>query len=412
MGLVASIAITLGKGLATAVAKKIGAEIVDKAFPPEPVEYFDQTTQVLERVVREGITAADIRAITDNINYVKHWVKTTYTHRGDEWGAVRRIDELQMKLDELAKGSLSRLTNPLIAQPGFSVYLVAKGLQLALVQEQDVQNPKTADRPGLSSFGRIRAAEALLGFDFALNTFIDLLIARGNAVKFHLVSPKWSGNKCHWTDRVIGYKSKTYYNQDEARADMEKHRLEVQHKLIEDLGRPIKIAEDWQSLALRYDASPLYMSYTTKRDGVFYDYSHAEDYVARLGIAHWTAHGGLGCMGSKDVRQHGADIPVYRLVATEDPSRVLLRFDPMSYQDAKRTGWNGNGEGRGLIGYLWRDPSRVPVAEAIPVYPLVASSKDHPRSMLATSEAEYKNALSVGWAPAGGGVVGYLCSEG
>lgn len=404
------IAFNLGQGIAGGIAGQLGAMLVRSVFPQSVPTYFDQVYKEITKIVKQVVLENEIQSINGAINGTQLWVKEVYLGE-KEHGRPRTelVNELGDEIQNLFRNVLGPLELPHYATAGFSVYMVAAGLLLALVQEQVLVAPAESP-PGPAAYAENFGRMAQARFNFALDTFIKILQARVKSVKLRdsddpdMVMPEF--RLWFWTDSATGEKSaKKTADREKAVASMIDHIDKVCVELIQSLENPMSTAMNWLKPSLDYDALPLYRSSTTDSNEYFFDYSNTEDYAGRLGVQGWTGYGVFGWMGG----QTTADVPVYRMVAKGSRNRVLIVFNPSSYEAHQTVGW----EGRGLLGHLWSDPSKVPVGTPVPVYSLTAQGTGRARTLLVTSLEEYRDAQSRGWAPAGATpIVGYLCSQG
>jgi hypothetical protein len=418
-GVVETVAVALGQGL----LNQIGARLVVQVFPPSMPSYFDQVYKQITKIVRQALLENTIDIINGEIDGTQMWVKTIYeVHKNNgTWSKGKLINELQKTIDGLWHKVIGVLKQPSYAGAGYPVFMVAGGLQLALAQEQSLVDPK-APAPSASGYTLSLYAMAAAHYDYAFQAFIGILRDRVNSVKVEKMRvdrPQYVGaptvQRWLWRDRVLD-KTKEFSSEEAAHTAMKAHVVRVCDELVENLKYPMTTAMNWLSLT-RNNTVPLYTCHTTNINGYFFDYSNAQNYVNRVGVHEWTQtenKGICGWMGAKDKdKGHpGADIPVYRLLAAKDSSRVLIVFSKNSFTEAKAAGWSGEGEGKGLLGHLWQDPSKIPMGRALPVYPLSAQGKNLTRTKLATTLEDYEFAQKWGWDRVGsGGLVGYLCGE-
>jgi hypothetical protein len=409
---VEEIASLLGKGLAGTVVGKVGALLINAIFPAEVPSYFDQVYAEISQIVKQAIQQDTIDSINGQIDGTQAWVKDYYLSFKDshEFTPAQLVDMLQGYIDPLQRNVLYTLQQPDYSRCGFSVFLVAAGLQMALVQEQAQVDPNAVS-PAQSLYTKILGKLGTNYSKYALDTLLAILIDRRQAVTLNSVylSPTYFWQ---WVDSVSKQSSDLIRDKSLVEADMQRHVDSVLSQLLESLQYPAVTAVNWTQPALEFDAVALNMSWTSNDNGYFYDYSNIENYIRRLTFG-WTAYGAFGWMASPDGKQSDAVVPIYRLVATADPSRVLIVFDQPTFLQQQTVGWNGNGEGLGLLGYIWSDPTKIAAGAAVAVYPLIAEDPDQARTLIVTTEEEYKHAQTVGWEPVSPpGVVGYMCSQG
>lgn len=399
------IAGNLGQGLAGLVAGKIGAALISWAFGGGVPSYFDQVYEEIAKIVKQELEQNTIDQINGEINGIQQWVTQVYNVQkaNQTWTTEQLVDNLQDKIDELYTNAIGLLQQPDYQSAGFSVFMVAGGLQQALIQEQAQVDPANP-----SYMETLRGATNA-NYDYALNTFLDITMARASAITLtynpevidNHTKPAWT-----WSDAQTGFISQYIEDQDTAFQQMEGHISDVLSQLMESLNYPVNTMVYWLQPILDYPASPLYSCHLSQ-SGDFYDYSAPQVYVERASHEGWDGLGVFGWMSIGGASQPAADVPVCRLVAWNAPDQVMIVFDAGTYDDLQSKGWKAEG----FLGNLWSDPTKVPVGTAVPVYALTAT--DVARTQLVTSEADYQAAQQSGWATANpSGVVGYLCSQG
>jgi len=400
-----AIASTLGKGLAGAIAGKLGAALVSWAFGGGVPSYFDQVYKEIAKIVKQEIEQNTIDQINGLINGTQQWVTDVYTIQKDNktWTTDQLINNLQSKIDDLLTNAIGVLQQPDYQSAGFSVFMVAGGLQQALIQEQAQVDPSNP------SYMETLRAVTNSNYNYALNTLLGINITRASAITIRYnpevidnhIKPAWT-----WSDAQTGFTSHQIEDQDEAFRQMDGHLGIVLDELAQSLNYPVDTMVNWLQPILDYPASPLYSCHLSQ-NGDFYDYSAPQVYIERASFKGWNGQGVFGWMSSAGASQSAADVPVCRLLGRNAPNQVMIVFDSGTYFDLQSKGWAAEG----FLGNLWSDPAKVPVGKAVPVYALTAA--DQTRTQLVTSEADYQAAQKSGWTAANpSGIVGYLCSQG
>jgi hypothetical protein len=192
----------IAQSLAAAVIGKLpipgpfGALIMSSIFPSGGLpSYFNQVYQQIRQIVREEITQDDIDLINGKVNGIQNWIATTYTSL--KLDPARTPSELLAALtpfvDDLFENVIGVLTQEHYAQPGFSVFLIAAGVHLSLLQEQALNDPDHQDEPSDSPFARSAALNAANYADFIDKHWPDLLAGRGNQVSLQENEEKLAG---------------------------------------------------------------------------------------------------------------------------------------------------------------------------------------------------------------------------
>ncbi len=259
------IAKQLGSGLVSGIGGKIGALIFDSIFPPGVPSYFDQVYDEIKKIVGQALTANTIDEINGRINGTQAWVKNSYTPRKEATNpsTSRRdlFNDVTPFVNLLYTEAVQTLMLPRYAKEGFSVFMIAAGVHLALLQEQALVDPDHPN-PEESSFAISVKLNAQLYYDHAVKTYNDLIADRKGKVKLQY-NPfvDCMGNSCvtkpryFWQDDVTGESSGLYEGskdgpsaQQSAQAALDAHVNSVVDQLISTLGNPLDTTEQWRQL--------------------------------------------------------------------------------------------------------------------------------------------------------------------
>jgi hypothetical protein len=163
-------AYSLASSIASAVGGAFVSAFIEEFFPPGAPSYFDEVYEQMARITNKSIQEDKILSINGAINNVKQ-------HLTDEYGVDRKTADLENEGDRerlfnyLQKydstflsgpgGMIGALQNPSYEVVGFSVFLLAASLQLAVFQEMaSVVRQKGRDnkwlKPHETSYGKPR----------------------------------------------------------------------------------------------------------------------------------------------------------------------------------------------------------------------------------------------------------------
>lgn len=261
-----SIAKGLAGGLVSGIGGKIGGLIFEAIFPPGVPDYFDEVYKEIGKIVKSEITQNTIDQINGRINGVVAWMKNTYKPR-KESGASR--DELSgmisRQVELLYTEAAYTLMENRYAKSGISVFMVASGVHLALMQEQALVDPRQPD-PGKSSYAISVKLNAQTYADHLGKTFDALVNDRKNLVdiaydplvfdnpppkdryRFHdKLTNTWGNIHEQYMDKD----KKNHTGQEEAEADRQNYLPGVINKLTTDLGDPRNTANQWLKLTTK-----------------------------------------------------------------------------------------------------------------------------------------------------------------
>lgn len=266
-----SIAKKIGGGLISGVAGTIGSLIFESIFPPGVPDYFDEVYKEIRNIVKQEFTAASITQINGRINGVIAWLRNTYKPR-KEAGASR--DELlgmvNRQVEVLYTEALYTLMDPSYAKPGLSVFMVAAGVHLVLMQEQALVDTLQAD-PAKSSFAKSVSLNAQTYYNHLMATADGVIGDRQKAVEIRydpLVNQDpgspYINTKARylWIDNINQRRGKTYEEytdkdkkyhsgREEAEADRQNYVTGMTNQFINDIGNPKELAGQWQQLTSR-----------------------------------------------------------------------------------------------------------------------------------------------------------------
>ncbi|MGC5703035.1 hypothetical protein J4P02_22780 [Pseudomonas sp. NFXW11] len=254
-----NIAQSLGNGLVSGFGGKIGALMFDSIFPPGVPNYFDQVYEQIKKIVNQEVTANTIDQINGRINGMQAWAKNTYAPRKMQGIASRKslFDDVTPYVNLLYTEAVQTLMLPRYAKPGFSVFMVAAGAHLALLQEQALVDPDHTN-PDESSFATSVKLNAQQYSDHAGNIFIELIDDRNSKVTLKCEeSYECNGNMCitkrfyFWHDDVTGESGKRFRGKDakeDAQSDLDNHVRDVMGALLMTLGFPQTTIWNWKRL--------------------------------------------------------------------------------------------------------------------------------------------------------------------
>ncbi|MDP9526167.1 insecticidal delta-endotoxin Cry8Ea1 family protein [Pseudomonas protegens] len=253
-----NIAQSLATGLVSGFGGKIGALMFDSIFPSGVPDYFDQVYEQIKKIVNQEVTANTIDQINGRINGVQAWAKNTYAPRKDVGTTHQKLfDDLTPYVNLLYTEAVQTLMLPRYAKPGFSVFMLAAGAHLALLQEQALVDPDKTN-PDESSFAKSVIKNAEDYIKHAGNTFVELVEDRKRSVTLKCEeSYECNGNMCitkrfyFWHDDVTGESGERYRGKDakeRALSDLNRYVSLVIIGLTFTLGFPQTIIWNWMRL--------------------------------------------------------------------------------------------------------------------------------------------------------------------
>jgi hypothetical protein len=249
--------------ISTKLLERLGAAIIDEVFPPQPPSYFEKVYETLTKILGKELTRQTINEITGGIDGTVAWIRHDYADmksQGEPPAELIRLLRHQSR-------DMHKLIRTLMLRdyrmPALSVFLLAAGIHLVLIQEIRLVSASTADS---IKFGALAAEGDSLAGEYAKHssaTFADLLKVRNKVVKVKL------GEQCyqqwkppdtvctqfwHWVDSFNG-KSGPRHNRgkhDEGKAaakeDRKTYLVAVEKELRASLKDPDEFARVWRKL--------------------------------------------------------------------------------------------------------------------------------------------------------------------
>ncbi|WP_165679315.1 hypothetical protein [Metapseudomonas otitidis] len=253
-----SIAQSLGTGLVSGFGGKIGALMFDSIFPSGVPNYFDQVYEQIKKIVDQEVTANTIDQINGRINGMQAWAKNSYAPRKMAGTSRKNLfDDVTPYVNLLYTDAVQTLMLPRYAKPGFSVFMIAAGAHLALLQEQALVDPDHMN-PDESSFATSVKLNAQQYSDHAGKTIVELVEDRKRKVTLKCEeSFECNVNMCitkrfyFWHDDVTGESGKRYRGKDakeDAQSDLDSHANAVGIGLLFTLGFPHITIWEWMRL--------------------------------------------------------------------------------------------------------------------------------------------------------------------
>lgn len=141
------------------------------------------------------------------------------------------------------------------AQPGLSVFMLAAGIHLGLVQEEAFVDPNSPGDPAHSSFAETVRQLAEDYSDHLASVYPEVVDARKKTVTVkktescHTVAGDLiCTNYYHAEDSFTGWKGSSHSKESDAKKDRDQRKEVVAAELLEDLGDPAQIVENWRAL--------------------------------------------------------------------------------------------------------------------------------------------------------------------
>jgi hypothetical protein len=260
------IAKNLAGGLVSGIGDKIGALIFDAIFPPGVPSYFDEVYREIRKIVKEEVVSNTIDIINGRINGTQQWVATVYTPRKNQDPPIPReelFDMLKHYVDLLFTEAVGILLERGYDKPGFSVFLVAAGMHLALLQEQALVDPHQND-PTKSSFAESVKLTAKRYADHIADIYPQITDDRKNAVEIqHGQHCSYIAHDVVCTDYYRFHDNLNKKNgkewpkdkdhpgsaaRNEAEKDRENYYKIILGELSQNLGDPGAIEDQWRQL--------------------------------------------------------------------------------------------------------------------------------------------------------------------
>jgi hypothetical protein len=260
---------SLAGGLVSGIGGKIGGLIFEAIFPPGVPDYFDEVYQEIGKVVKSELTQSTIDQINGRINGVVAFMKNTYRPRKD--GGAPREELLNMVtpyVNLLYTDAVYTLMEQRYAKPGLSVFNLAAGVHLGLMQEQALVDPRQPDASKSSYAISVKLSAQTYAdhlnknFDAIVNDrkgFVDL--------KYDPVFPEdpnqlWHKDRYRFHDRFNDtwgrfheeYKDsdkKRHSGEAEGEADRQQYIRGVIERLTNNLGDPKNTASQFLMLTAK-----------------------------------------------------------------------------------------------------------------------------------------------------------------
>jgi len=257
----------MGEGLLGGLMGNIAASIFGAIFPTDMTTFFDMVYKKIEELVQKELTQVIIDQINGRILGTETWVTNTYipmrdsTNYSGDFLTKRLLDEE----NDLATEVIGPLRTDPFAQPGICVFMIGAGMHLAILQELayiDEKVEAAADSAFVESIKKWAKDYA----DFAkattnsiLDQRLDLIISKHD--DFHdadgtVYYEYWmydsydqtSGEHYMWYMDVKGDLHGDLDYSEHVQSDIEARKKSVRADLLESMGDPIAIADDWLKL--------------------------------------------------------------------------------------------------------------------------------------------------------------------
>lgn len=199
---------TIGSKLAGSLLSSLGGAIAkslfESVFPPGVPSYFDKVYVEMKRIVGQELQQSTIDSVDGAIKNIQQHLEYEYlpakaardlTVLEDRKHLFTLLQKYESTFLSGPNGMLGTLMSDKYAKLGFSVFLIAASLQLALFQEMAVVDPGNLGRDGtvrdplLSSYGRPddgTVAQAALKYaDFAEKLWPKIIADRRAKVHQH-----------------------------------------------------------------------------------------------------------------------------------------------------------------------------------------------------------------------------------
>jgi hypothetical protein len=315
-----------GQLLGTA-SSPYGALILGEVFPPSdaPPVYFDPAYTLISSIVNQTVSQSDMTAISDALNGVQKWVTDTYAPlRADPSNTPAILHaSVQPLVDQMLVDVIQPLMSDDLALPAFSVFLLAAGIHLALVQEQAYTDPLHRTSGGADSpFATSVKVYAQQYHDFIGVTWPKIVTTRMNAIS----AVQWVLNPAPpaqplpgaprmdyatWNDTFDGTSEAIYAMMDpnpvgHASADRNAHGDAVLAALTAALGDPSALAANFVALVASplppSSAKILSLSGSAANDSIPGLYSYDLSWSTSGGVASFDTIGNVVASGSSAYR--------------------------------------------------------------------------------------------------------------
>jgi hypothetical protein len=266
VGMVASLAKNLGIGIVKGIGKSIGTDVVDKVMPGDGVpSYFDAVYTEITKIVNQAVTQNTIDEINGNVNGINSWIQVQYTNKKNDPTSTKTqlSSMLAPQVTVMYDSVMGPLMTAAYAEAGFSVFMLAAPMHLAMIQEQALQDPNHAQAND-SSYAKSVEQNAKSYQTFAVATFNQIVADRKAFVVMDYASSSYNGYGTieafySWADGFDGSKSNTFNvdpkdddgdakAQAACNADMQNHITAVINDLTAQLADPMTTANGWVAL--------------------------------------------------------------------------------------------------------------------------------------------------------------------
>jgi hypothetical protein len=172
----------LGGGLLDGIMGTIGGMIFEAIFPPGVPDYFGEVLKEIRNIVGEELTRSTVDTINGRINGVVAWSNNTYRPRKQSGVSRKELARmLEPQVNLLYTEAVNTLMEPRYAKAGLSVFGIAAGVHLALIQEQALVDPLQS-QPNQSSYAITVKLNAQRYHEHAVATYKDIWTKRENAI--------------------------------------------------------------------------------------------------------------------------------------------------------------------------------------------------------------------------------------
>lgn len=235
-----NLAKSFGSGLVSGIGGQFGALIFNAIFPPGVPDYFGQVYQEIGKIMSTSLTTAQINLINGEVNGTKNWIMLTYTalKASKTMSNAALTAQLTPVVTDLDVKIIGPLQSAPYQEAGFTVFMVAGCMHLALLQELALIDPNVAT-PSASPYAGIIRTTAQAYAAYATTTLDSIVKARTNQFQlaqdnYAVAGPYGGGvvvnNGYAWYDMLDGSKhrfqaykdkKKNYHDgSEEASADM------------------------------------------------------------------------------------------------------------------------------------------------------------------------------------------------
>jgi hypothetical protein len=246
----------------------IGGIIFEAIFPPGVPDYFGEVLKEIRSIVGQELSRETIDKINGRINGVVLWTQNTYRPRKQS-GAPREdlIKELTTEVSKIYSEAIGILMLPRYAKEGLSVFGIAAGVHLALMQEQALVDNLQPD-PLKSSYATTVKLNAQTYRDHAITTFREIWTKRESAItvkqdRTFIQDPNspyidtkdryaWYDSATdtygRWHDDITDKDKKFHSGRAAAETDRNSDVNAVRSRLVAELGDPEGTAALWERL--------------------------------------------------------------------------------------------------------------------------------------------------------------------